>query len=90
VSPLQIELPRKSRRFEISVATQASCALHAESSVEWLEVSPQTRTGSGKLRVEADDNRGQLRSGEIALTGDGFKTTVVVRQKGRKKGDPDD
>ena len=84
VSPLQFDLSRKSRRVDVSVVTQPSCRVHAISSASWLDVSPETRTGTGKLRLDIKENRSrESRTGEVTLTGDaGFTTTVVVLQQG--------
>jgi hypothetical protein len=70
------------------VVTQPTCELRATSNAGWLEVSPSTRTGSGKFRLEISENRGrESRTGIVTLTADGFQTTVVVIQEGGGRDD---
>jgi hypothetical protein len=90
VTPQRFDVSRKSRNVEISVVTQPSCELQAVANAGWLDVSPNRRTGTGKLRLEVEENDGPSRTGEVTLTNGGFKTTIVVQQEGKKRGDDDD
>ena len=85
VSPLRFEVGRKSRRVEISVVTQPSCELRVTSDAVWVEVSPTLTTGSGKVVLEIDENRGERRTARISLSRNGFTATVVVVQEGSRK-----
>jgi hypothetical protein len=91
VSPQRFEVSRKSRDVDIAVVTQPACALRAETTAGWLEVSPRARTGTGNLRLKIDENRGASRTAAVTLTGEDFQTTVsVLQEEGKEEGKGDD
>ena len=95
VSLERVEVSRKSREVDISIQTQPSCELRGATSADWLDVSPKTRTGPGKLELDVKENKGAPRTGAVTLTGEGFTAAIVIVQEGRTpggngKGDKDD
>ena len=64
--------------LQVDVTTQGECTWSSQSAVEWLRVSGNTKTGSGRVDVSVLANAGAPRTAAVAVAGQ----SVTIEQRG--------